>query len=585
MKPVRTLLPALLLAVLLAACGREPSAPAPLAYAPADTAYVFANLEAMPEEVVDLWRELLAPLDRAFRNSLGELRAAHAPGPEAGDGDRARLWAILELLEDKLSVEGWENIGIHADALWALYGIDLVPVLRLEVAAPERLRAFIAELEQRAGKPFPVARLGEQEYWHFPLPGKKPDGAIVMALVDRHLVLTADLADDPSSLGRLLGLEAPARSLLDSGELLAVNREYGFSPHGTAVFDLRRVMAQLLGGDGRDTWFSQLLAREGEPLGAECRSEFQALVEKTPRLVSGYTRLDRQRQESVGILEMDAQLRQSLSGLAAPVPGLGQTRTGMEIGLGINLDRLAGFLQAQARAIKESPFTCKHLLGLNAAADSTATASAGLYGASGLISGLRIHLQRLTLADSGMPDQVEGTLILASPSPAALLGMAHSFMPPLAQLELVPGDEPVPLDMEGIPGADALPRAWAALGNSALGVAVGEDSHQGLVQDLAAAGPDPAPLLYMGYQGSFYAELMRQVRLQEPRGPTPSDAPADSPPGPDTDGDKMSRDDFELFLAPVLSALDEIYTAFAHVAMDLVVTDRGLEMRQTMVLD
>ena len=459
MKPVRTLLPALLLAVLLAACGREPSAPAPLAYAPADTAYVFANLEAMPEEVVDLWRELLAPLDRAFRNSLGELRAAHAPGPEAGDGDRARLWAILELLEDKLSVEGWENIGIHADALWALYGIDLVPVLRLEVAAPERLRAFIAELEQRAGKPFPVARLGEQEYWHFPLPGKKPDGAIVMALVDRHLVLTADLADDPSSLGRLLGLEAPARSLLDSGELLAVNREYGFSPHGTAVFDLRRVMAQLLGGDGRDTWFSQLLAREGEPLGAECRSEFQALVEKTPRLVSGYTRLDRQRQESVGILEMDTQLRQSLSGLAAPVPGLGQTRTGMEIG---QASTRSSAVSCRPRpGHQESPFTCKHLLRLNAAADSTAT-SAPAVQRLGLISGLRIHRSAQTLGRQRHAGPVEGTLILASRSRDRLIQHGPGFVPQLAQLERTPGGEPVPLDLEAHPGGDTLPQGWVA---------------------------------------------------------------------------------------------------------------------------
>ena len=588
MKPVYTLLLALLLAAMVAACGRGPSgAPAPLAYAPADTAYVFGNLEPTPDAVVELWRDLLAPLDSAFRQTLAELRQARGSAAADGDEDQARLWAILELFEDKLSIDGWENIGIHPDALWAMYGIELMPVLRLEVAQPERLRAFIAELEQRYGQPFPVASLRDQDYWRFTLPGKDPAGAIVMAIIDRHLVLTADLAgadlasdgpaganptDDDTGLARLLGLDAPVQSVLDSGELVAVNKQYAFTPYGTAVLDLRRTVAQLLGSQDRETWFSTLLASKDAPLSAQCRSEYQALVEKTPRMVTGYTRLDRQRQDSVGILEMDPHLRQSMAGLAATVPGLGQSRTGMELGIGLNLERLAGFLQAQASAIKQDPFACEHLQGLNTAADSTTTATAGLYGASGL----RIHLRQLTLGATGAPDQVEGTVILASPSPAALIGMAQGFVPQLAQLELTPGGEPVPLDMEGIPGGETLPQAWAALGEGALGVAIGEDSRQTLLTDLSADSQEPAPLSYMGYEGAFYAGLMRQMRAMEQGGLAGGEADAAAA------GKAMSKNEFEAIMAPVLAALDEIYTGFSHVSMDLVVTERGLEVRQKM---
>lgn len=591
MKSVHTLLLALLLAALVAACGRDPSTPpAPLAYAPADTAYVFGNLEPMPDAVVELWRELLSPLDSALRQTLAEARQARGLDAADGDDDQARIWAMLELVEDKFSIQGWENIGIHPDALWAIYGIDLVPVLRLEVAQPERLRAFIAELEQRYGQPFPVASLRGQDYWRFTLPGKEPAGAIVMAIIDRHLVLTADLpgadpAGDDTGLARMLGLDAPAQSVLDSGELVAVNKEYGFTPYGTAVLDLRRAMAQLLGSGNQDTWFSQLLAGNDAALSAECRSEYQQMVEKTPRLVSGYTRLDRQHQESVGVLEMDPPLRESMAGLAATVPGLGQSRTGMELGLGLNLERLAGFLQAQASAIRQSPFTCEHLQGLNATADSMTSATAGLYAASGMVRGLRIHLRRLTLDDTGTPDQVEGTLVLASPSPAALIGMAQGFVPQLAQLELTPGGEPVPLAMEGVPGGEALPQAWIALGEGALGIAVGADSRQTLASDLKADSQEPAPLLYMGYEGPFYAGLMRQMRAMEQADQDAGEADADADTGDNTAGTVMSRKEFEAVMAPLLSALDELYTAFSHVAMELVVTERGLEVRQNMAVN
>ncbi len=47
----------------------------------------------------------------------------------------------------------------------ALYGLDLLPVARVELADPDATRAAIARIEAKAGQPLPTAKVGELSYW------------------------------------------------------------------------------------------------------------------------------------------------------------------------------------------------------------------------------------------------------------------------------------------------------------------------------------------------------------------------------------------------------------------------------------
>ncbi|MFA7542692.1 MAG: hypothetical protein WCZ02_11510, partial [Lysobacterales bacterium] len=111
------------------------------------------------------------------------------------------------------------------------------------------------------------------------------------------------------------------------------------------------------------------------------------------------------------------------------------------------------------------------------------------------------------------------------------------------------------------------------------------DSRQTLVRDLAADGLEPAPLFYMGYEGAFYAGLMKQMRMQEQREDAPVDEHADEAGAAIAARAGQNRKEFEMLMAPLLVALDELYTAFSYVAVELVVTERGLEVRQSMAVD
>jgi hypothetical protein len=97
----------LLSAFLLVACGKKDDPDAPLAFVPADTPYVYANLEPAPEKTVEAWLRLIAP-----GGNLMELPDAmlNMMLDTVGDASvRRRLVALRALLAEFDDFDSWEE--------------------------------------------------------------------------------------------------------------------------------------------------------------------------------------------------------------------------------------------------------------------------------------------------------------------------------------------------------------------------------------------------------------------------------------------------------------------------------------------
>lgn len=605
----------------ISACGRQAD-DSPLAYVPAETPYAFANLEPTPDAVIDSWSKMLEPLRESYAETLRRARAELAKG---GDSEKAtRTLSILELFEDKLSIEGWERIGFSRKGRAAIYGVGVLPVIRVELGDPDALRGFMAEIEQRLGEPLPVAEIEGRSYWRF-TPDKDKPFALVAAILERHLVLTVDAGPEIAPLTDLLGLNRPERTLLDSGDLAKINSDYGFSPYGTVLVDSRRVLDALIGTQGQETWFTRKLAEDGIAMSDACRAEFAGMAGNMPRLVGGYSRVDAKSMDSNTVLELKPALVQAMQPLAAPVPGLGgeQGDAAFDVGFGMKMDKLAEFIQAQASAIRAEPYACDLLASLNESAEQVGQQMAGLYMAAGWFTGMRAVLSDLTFDSDGKPEHVEGALIIASPNPSGLIGMLKGFVPQLAGIELVAGAEPVQISLDDM-GAELgdveLPPVFAALTDSAIGLGVGVDSQTQLKSYMSAPAAEPAPLLYVGYQGAFYARLMKQFEAMAAAGADesadeiasdemdemPSDVESDAATQPDDDidleifdeesggddalfaddGDGMPGMDADMqhVFQPLMESINELYAIIDYTGVDVVITERGVEMRQVMRL-
>lgn len=535
----------LVIVALVAGCSKKPDADSPLAFAPATTPYVFANLKPVPKPVLESWLALAAPYNQVQGEMLAALRADLAVLPPAMQA----LVPLLEVTQGKLSYAGLEEMGLRPDGLAAFYGIGLVPVLRVELSDAGKFRELVADYERKRGAALQVDKIDKQDYWR--LASTEPEApALILAIVDKHLVATLDIGAKGPPLAELLGLRRPERSLRDSDELTALNDEFGFTPHGTFLLDNRRLAGALSGKDA-----GTAVALLPSPA---CQAELAGLAEAAPRAVAGYEELEAKSLRVNAVVELRADLATALQAVPAPVPGLGgDDRVGLEFGFGAHLDKLADFLQARSAAIAATPFQCEWLRFLNAAGDGKQLAP--LYMAAGSVTGVRLALTDLRWAGMA-PEAMAGTVVVASPNPGALIGMVQGFLPQLASLNLRPGGEPQRLDLG--PAGGLLPAAtqapYIAMSEKGIGIAVGNDAPQQVVARLKAATPEIPPLFHMAYDGALYAQLLRGMSHMAvlPHGES-----------------ENSPSSLDQAMAKVMEGVDRI-------EMDVLATPRGIEIRE-----
>ena len=276
---------------LLPGCSRQPDADSPLAFAPAATPYVFANLKPLPKPVLESWLALAAPYNQVQGEMLAALRADLGALPPVVQA----LVPLLEVTQGKLSYAGFEEMGLRPEGLSALYGIGLVPVLRMELGDADKFRKLVADYEHKRGAALPVEKIEKQDYWRLASPEPETP-ALILAIVEQHLVVTVDIGSKGPSLAELLGLRRPERSVLDSGELAELNDAYDFTPYGTFLLDNRRLAGALSGKDAQTA--AALLPSPA------CQAELAGLAEAVPRTLAGYEQLEAKQLRLNAVVEL-----------------------------------------------------------------------------------------------------------------------------------------------------------------------------------------------------------------------------------------------------------------------------------------
>ncbi|MFQ5610351.1 MAG: hypothetical protein ACE5F8_08810, partial [Woeseiaceae bacterium] len=106
-----------------------------LGYVPADTPYVFAFAEPLPDDVLDV---LEPKADEMMRGYQVFLREILRPMLTENDGDKSademqRMSAVADELLSLFSVQGMRDAGIDRDSRFVLFGHGLIPVARVQL--------------------------------------------------------------------------------------------------------------------------------------------------------------------------------------------------------------------------------------------------------------------------------------------------------------------------------------------------------------------------------------------------------------------------------------------------------------------
>ncbi|WP_345783626.1 hypothetical protein [Fulvimonas sp. R45] len=521
---------------MLAGCGHKDEN-APLAFVPADTPYVSANLKPME---ADARHALLVQVDAQLPAQLAQLNDA-ADRLAARDPEAANLLHALAASFQDDTVEGFaRNAGIDLGGRFAFYGLGLSPVARFELSDPKAFDAFVARLETAYGRKFDQAEIGGQAYRKA---AAGDDGVeLVVATVRKQGVLALLPADPaPGLLRQALGLDRPARSLQDSGALADLAKAKGYQPWWIGEIDLQRLLP--LAASGKDPLFTALFqagarresAKTGEPLAhltqipPSCPADAARIAARVPRLSFGYTRLDAGHQDGRFDVALASDIAQAFAGLKAEVPGLGaEADAPFELSLAVPMDAARRFWQAQVDAVAAKPFACPALADLNQGFASLGeTLQKAAIPPFGDLVGLHLALDDFAAAPGRAIPRLKGLLVIASRNPAGLFGMAQMGLPGLAQARVPANGQPAALPAS-LTQALGEP-AWAAMNGKALAVAVGAGEDARLAAALVAPAGDAGRLLRMHLDGGMYVAWVNAMVQKIESLPAPAASSPDAP--------------------------------------------------------
>lgn len=498
---LRRALPLVLLAALTA-CGKKQDASVPLAYAPADTPYVFANIDPLPQAVRDQYFSSLKPMWPAV---LGTYTRLIDDAKDLTDEQRKVARAILDEFGAFAEKGSAAEAGFTGEARFALYGVGLVPVARWEIADADKLRATVARVEAKAGAKLAVAKIGEQEYWHV---GNDKVVAI-FAIVGKHLVATiAPPAATDDLRKRLLGLAPPDKSLLDAGALDAINRDNKFTPYGTVLVDIVRIVDVATGEpDATMREFTTALGSPPTPTDPTCRKEFLEIANKYPRVVAGYTKLEPKTMDMVALLQLEPALAKDVAAAVGSAPGsAGQADGLFDVSLSLPVLKLKDFWIKQTKAVVDKPYACAQLDDLNRTfTEMNQKLATTIPPPVSDLTGARVTLTKLAMGKEGAKPDLSGKLLIGLTNPMSALAMGQLAIPQLKEVKLTPDGSTVALPPGLVPGD--VPPLFAAMNDKAIALAAGQGEDAALGAYLTAPASTDPVFMRMYFTGSMYGQF------------------------------------------------------------------------------
>jgi hypothetical protein len=496
-------------AVSLSCGGSQPSSsalssawkpPAILAHIPANTPYVFAALEPISDQ---LRQRMMTGFEHSAREVFRKLDELRGSTSETAPWLRAAL-AVASELRGKDPTSWAKLYGFDPSGQFALYGLSLWPVLRIAVTDPIKLRGAIERVSAAAGTRLTATTRDGRAYWTSEL----GDFTLIAAVLDREAVVALlPTRAVEGSLPLVLGTTLPTPSLAATTkvpELMGRHRLLGYL---LAYFDARSAL-DIVTSTAPSALDAPIHALTG-PISPGCQADLGRLVDLAPRLVSGYRKLDDAGFAGVMVAEAPAGVTGPLAKLRTPVSGVTSDLTGhalFALGAAARPEAVVAWLGGVAKQIRDRPFTCKQLAGINEAGTELADAiTKPLPAPFRGLRGFSLVIDDATV----LPPSVDGHVLVAGDVVADFLSTLAGSIPAIAGIPIKRDGRPVPLPLAqlGVP----LDSGHIAMTSDRLVVTAGTSSAARATTQLAAPVPASSPLFTMAFDTPRLRKLLAAV--------------------------------------------------------------------------
>ena len=522
MTQLRLILLPLLMLLALGACGdREedvtagveasPAADTLLTYVPAETPYLMANMQPIPDAVIDAQFERARPMFDEMQKQVTRVKAEWESSGDRPDDPFDRLViAWIDAYDGKMSREGLESMGWDFQSSAVAYGVGAFPTLRMSSSDPQALSDSVMAILKSAEIDAPPAEFKGRSYWRIvPEEADEVPIALYVAVLSDHFALGLyPVASESDFLPGFLGLEKPGEHY-STDSLARLNQKHGYSAYGSAFMDLHRLADEFL--DPEATTARVLTSFDGyelEDFSEQCITEMHRMIDNMPYVSGGVTEMGVNAIGYRAVFEHPSELAGELTGLVAALPGARMLTDHLaELSFGIKVGAARDFLRGKAEDVQNDPFRCEHFADINQhARDLLEKLNQPLPPFVNNFRGLRLSIKALEM-DPGqpIPSDMRGHLAVHVEQPEMFLGMAQMFLPDLADMQLAPGSDPKPvpeflMSIQGI-------SAYAAMSEEAIGLSIGEGEQNTLVDFLEMPMGDNETFLSVDYDMAAYYEL------------------------------------------------------------------------------
>ncbi len=481
-------------------------APPALRAIPFDTPYALVSLSRPPTAHVDMALAVASQHFAEVENQASALRQKGQLQPE-----ERIVVALADELAGKLSRQGLESLGFHSQPRAAVYGIGVMPAMRLEIKDGRAIEAFIERILAKAATPMVKrATIGSQTYWYL----DSPDGRMtaMAAVVGQELVAGVTPTGDKERFASVL-FGAPQKSMAATQALQQMIATHGLGRQALAYVDFQNATSILFGE--RSGFLPDELKHAMASLSPICKTEIRGLASSVPRLAMGIEHSPGRELAAAVAVEMAPARARELAGLKTQVQGFGlqpDSRDLFSVGIGLDVQKMLSYIESRASAVQSAPFGCDKLAGLNEAAGeilaNLSRSSAQIPAIARQPRGVHVAIRNGNFTTEP-PSDISGTAILAMADPMQLVTLGRSLVPQLGELNVSPGGQPAPL-----PEMGPIRGAHMAVSDSSVGVSMGQGMERDLAALLAAPPKGPAPMARVAIDASRIAGLLQ---AHEPR--------------------------------------------------------------------
>ena len=519
----------LIVALLLSACSKEPaetsdktslsSSEGLLKYVPADTPYLLAMPTALPDDVLDqlepqadVTLKMYPALIKGILNSV----IATKQGEGEDIDDLQEVMPFVDELGGLLSIEGLHAAGIDRESLLVVYGVGVLPVIRITLSDGSLLEAAVTRLEDAAQKKMSVATIGAHEYRY----AGGDNARVIVAIIDNELVVSvvpAELSEE--HLNAVLGLTLPDENVAESLALQNIADKYDFREYLVGFIDLERIASVFLDDQaGVNAQLLSMMEYDGSAISDTCKADARSLAGIMPRIVVGYSDISVEKLSSKAVFELRQDLASGLSTMTAPVPGLGSDHGGIfSVGMSTNILAAREFYSGRLDAMESKPYECEEFADLQAGVASgrevlNQPVPPIVYGFKGFLAVIE-DIEGLDLKRQQPPTSIDMRLLVSIDNTEGLLAMGALFSPELAALNIEPNGEPVKLEMGQIAALGLT--VHVAMTDSAIALSVGDGIQDKLGDMLQAKVSDPSPFMTFDMDAARYYNFIGDAMLAD----------------------------------------------------------------------